>query len=50
MSQLHGRGLASTALLILLGPGLALFMFVLASNLVGDALQEALNPRLEARR
>ncbi len=35
---------------LLLGPGLALFMFVLASNLVGDALQEALNPRLEARR
>lgn len=35
---------------LLLGPGLALFLFVLASNLVGDALQEALNPRLQSRR
>ena len=35
---------------LLLGPGVALFLFVLASNLVGDALQEALNPRLKSRR
>ena len=35
---------------LILGPGIALFLFVLASNLVGDALQEALNPRLEGRR
>jgi peptide/nickel transport system permease protein len=34
---------------LILGPGLALFLFVLASNLVGDALQEALNPRLRRR-
>ena len=34
---------------LILGPGIALFLFVLASNLVGDALQEALNPRLERR-
>lgn len=34
---------------LILGPGLALFLFVLASNLVGDALQEALNPRLRTR-
>ena len=33
---------------LILGPGIALFLFVLASNLVGDALQEALNPRLES--
>ncbi len=35
---------------LILGPGIALFLFVLASNLVGDALQEALNPRLRGRR
>lgn len=35
---------------LLLGPGVALFAFVLASNLFGDALQEAMNPRLDARR
>ena len=35
---------------LILGPGLALFLFVLASNLVGDALQEALNPRLTGGR
>jgi peptide/nickel transport system permease protein len=35
---------------LILGPGIALFFFVLASNLVGDALQEALNPRLTGRR
>ena len=35
---------------LILGPGIALFLFVLASNLVGDALQEALNPRLKSWR
>ncbi len=30
---------------LLAGPGLCLFVFVLASNLVGDALQDALSPR-----
>ena len=35
---------------LILGPGIALILFVLASNLVGDALQEALNPRLTGRR
>ena len=39
-----------TAPYLLIGPGTALFLFVLSSNLVGDALQEALNPRLDARR
>ncbi len=31
---------------LLLGPGIALFLFVLSSNLVGDILQETINPRL----
>jgi ABC-type dipeptide/oligopeptide/nickel transport system permease subunit len=35
---------------LILGPGIALFLFVLASNLVGDTLQEALNPRLRGQR
>jgi len=34
---------------LLAGPGLALFVFVLATNLVGDSLQEAWNPRLSSR-
>ncbi len=35
---------------LLIGPGAALFIFVLASNMVGDALQETLNPRLKQRK
>ncbi len=35
---------------LLIGPGAALFIFVLSSNMVGDALQETLNPRLRERK
>ncbi len=39
-----------TAPHLMVGPGVALLAFVLASNLLGDTLQEALNPRLESRK
>jgi peptide/nickel transport system permease protein len=35
---------------LMIGPGVALFIFVLSSNMVGDALQETLNPRLRERK
>ena len=35
---------------LLIGPGVALFIFVLSSNMVGDALQETLNPRLREKK
>lgn len=35
---------------LIAGPALALFVFVLAANLVGDALQETLNPKLKKRK
>lgn len=35
---------------LVVGPAVALFLFVLAANLVGDSLQETLNPRLSKRR
>ena len=38
-----------TAPYLIVGPGAALFLFVLASNLVGDALQDAMSPRLRGR-
>ena len=44
------RIFSATSPYLILGPGIALFLFVLASNLVGDALQEALNPRLKSWR
>lgn len=34
---------------LLVGPGIALFLFVLASNMLGDSLQEYLNPRLRKK-
>jgi len=39
-----------TAPHLLIGPSLALFLFVLSANLVGDALQETLNPKLNKRK
>jgi len=35
---------------LIVGPSIALFLFVLAANLVGDSLQEALNPKLKKRK
>lgn len=35
---------------LIVGPSLALFLFVLSANLVGDTLQETLNPRTRSRR
>ncbi len=35
---------------LIVGPSIALFLFVLSANLVGDALQETLNPRTKSRR
>ncbi len=35
---------------LLIGPGAALFLFVLSSNILGDSLQEYLNPRLRKKR
>lgn len=35
---------------LIIGPSLALFLFVLSANLVGDTLQETLNPKLKGRR
>jgi ABC-type dipeptide/oligopeptide/nickel transport system permease subunit len=39
-----------TAPHLLIGPSVALFLFVLSANLVGDALQETLNPKLNKRK
>lgn len=39
-----------TAPHLLIGPSLALFLFVLSANLVGDVLQETLNPKLNKRK
>jgi peptide/nickel transport system permease protein len=39
-----------TAPHLLLGPCIALFLFVLAANLVGDTLQETLNPKLNKKK
>lgn len=38
-----------TAPHLMIGPTIALFLFTLAANLVGDALQETINPRLKKR-
>jgi peptide/nickel transport system permease protein len=35
---------------LIVGPAIALFLFVLSANLVGDTLQETLNPRLKKRK
>ena len=39
-----------TAPHLLIGPSVALFLFVLSANLVGDVLQETLNPKLNKRK
>lgn len=35
---------------LVVGPSIALFLFVLSANLVGDTLQETLNPKTKGRR
>lgn len=35
---------------LIIGPSVALFLFVLSANLVGDTLQETLNPKTKGRR
>ncbi len=35
---------------LMIGPTIALFLFTLAANLVGDALQETINPKLKKRK
>lgn len=35
---------------LLIGPGIALFLFVLATNIVGDSVQEIVNPQLRSIR
>jgi len=35
---------------LIVGPSIALFLFVLSANLVGDTLQETLNPKLKKRK
>jgi len=44
----HAKDYLQVAPYLLLGPGIALFLFVLSSNLVGDILQETINPRLRS--
>jgi peptide/nickel transport system permease protein len=48
-----GRGFLSEAWWMAVFPGLAIFLTVLALNLVGDAMRDALDPRqrsaIEAR-
>jgi len=39
-----------TAPYLIMGPGIALLLFVLASNLLGDSIREAANPRLREKR
>ncbi|MCJ7830508.1 MAG: ABC transporter permease [Desulfobacterales bacterium] len=35
---------------LIVGPSIALFLFVLSANLVGDTLQETMNPKLKKRK
>ena len=35
---------------LIVGPAIALFLFVLSANLVGDTFQETLNPKLKKRK
>ena len=46
----EAKEVLTSAPYLILGPSLALFLFVLSANLVGDALQETLNPKLKGRR
>lgn len=45
-----GREQLRTAAYLTMAPGLAIFVTVLALNLLGDGLNDALNPRLSAQR
>jgi peptide/nickel transport system permease protein len=44
-----GRGYLQQAPWIVFGPGAALFLTVLSLNFVGDAIRDALDPRLRVR-
>ena len=46
----EAKEVITSAPYLIIGPSLALFLFVLSANLVGDALQETLNPKLSGRR
>jgi peptide/nickel transport system permease protein len=46
----EGRAYLSTAPLLMVWPGLALFLLVLGFNLLGDGLRDALDPRTRRRR
>ncbi len=46
----EAKEVLASAPYLIIGPSVALFLFVLSANLVGDALQEALNPKLKGRR
>lgn len=46
----EAKEVLSSAPYLIIGPSVALFLSVLSANLVGDALQETLNPKLKGRR
>jgi ABC-type dipeptide/oligopeptide/nickel transport system permease subunit len=46
----EARNFLTRAPYLIVGPALALSLFVLAANLVGDSLNEALDPKLRSRR
>lgn len=46
----EAKEVITSAPYLIIGPSLALFLFVLSANLVGDTLQETLNPKLKGRR
>ncbi len=46
----EARNFLTRAPYLIIGPALALSLFVLAANLVGDSLNEALDPKLRSRR
>lgn len=45
----EGKDFLISAPYVMLGPAIALVLFVLSANLVGDAVQEALNPKMRGR-
>jgi peptide/nickel transport system permease protein len=46
----EAKEVLASAPYLIIGPSVALFLSVLSANLVGDALQETLNPKLKGRR
>lgn len=46
----EAKEVLTSAPYLIIGPSVALFLFVLSENLVGDTLQETLNPKLKGRR